>query len=79
MVRLVAAGAGSALVPDLALVALPTGVRVVDMDKPISPTVQLAHRTASADRPAVAAVRDALLAIVGDLAPAGTSSSARAK
>ena len=71
MVRLVAAGAGIALVPDLALVALPAGVRVVDIDKPVSRTIQLAYRTASAGRPAVTAVRDALLAIVGDLVPTG--------
>ena len=77
MVRLVAAGAGVALVPDLALVALPAGVRVVDIDEPISRTIQVAWRTASAGRPAVAAVRDALLAVVAELVPTVTSTSRR--
>lgn len=68
MMRLVAAGAGVALVPDLALVAPPDGVRVVDIDKPFSRTIQIAYRTASAARPAVAAVHDALVAVVDRLA-----------
>lgn len=65
--RLVAAGAGVAIVPDLGLVHRPPGVRVVDIDPPLSRTIQLAYRTASADRPAVVAVRDALTAVVADL------------
>lgn len=67
MMRLVAAGAGVALVPDLGLVALPSGVRVVDIEPPFSRTIQIAYRTASADRPAVVAVRDALAAAVDGL------------
>jgi DNA-binding transcriptional LysR family regulator len=69
MMRLVAAGAGVALVPDLGLLGLPAGVRVVDIDRPFSRTIQIAYRTASAARPAVAAVHDALVAVVDRLAP----------
>ncbi len=67
MMRLVAAGAGVALVSGLGLVAPPRGVRVVDLERPFSRTIQLAYRTASAERPAVVAVRDALVAVVDDL------------
>ncbi len=66
MMRLVAAGAGVALVSDLGLVAPPSGVRVVDIERPFSRTIQIAYRTASAGRPAVVAVRDALVAVVDD-------------
>lgn len=62
--RLIAAGVGVALIPDLALVAPPAGVRVVDLEQPFSRTIQIAYRTASAERPAVMAVRDALAAVV---------------
>lgn len=65
--RLVAAGAGVALVPSLGLVTLPRGVRVVAIERPFSRTIQIAYRTASAERPAVVAVRDALAAVVDDL------------
>lgn len=67
MMRLVAAGAGVALVPDLGLIGLPAGVGVVDIDRPFSRTIQIAYRTASASRPAVAAVHDALVAVVDRL------------
>lgn len=65
--RLIAAGAGVAIVPDLGLVHRPPGVRVLDLETPLSRTIQLAYRTASAERPAVVAVRDALHAVVADL------------
>lgn len=67
MLRLVAAGAGVALVPGLGLVTPPRGVRVVAIERPFSRTIQIAYRTASAERPAVVAVRDALVAVVDDL------------
>ncbi|MGH9151760.1 MAG: LysR substrate-binding domain-containing protein, partial [Acidimicrobiales bacterium] len=69
--RLVAAGHGVAVVPDLGLVQAPPGIRIVDLDPPLSRTIQLAYRTTSGDRPTVAAVRDALRAVVGDLGLAG--------
>lgn len=78
--RLVAAGHGVALVPDLGLVRMPAGLRVVDLDPPLSRTVQLAYRTTSAERPTVAAVRDALQVIVHDLglaAPRGGEGPSR--
>jgi DNA-binding transcriptional LysR family regulator len=76
MMRLVAAGAGVALVPDLGLLGLPAGVRVLDIDRPFSRTIQIAFRTASAARPAVAAVHDALVAVVDRLAPAPSEMAA---
>ncbi|MGI9604061.1 MAG: LysR family transcriptional regulator [Acidimicrobiales bacterium] len=65
--HLVAAGLGVALVPDLGLVHVPAGVRTLDIDPPVSRTIQLAYRTVSAERPAVIAVRDTLLEVVADL------------
>jgi DNA-binding transcriptional LysR family regulator len=65
--HLVAAGAGVALVPDLGLVRLPPGVRVVEIDPALSRTVELVHRTASAERPAIVAVRETLVGIVDDM------------
>ncbi|MDP8970405.1 MAG: LysR family transcriptional regulator [Actinomycetota bacterium] len=65
--RLVAAGHGVALIPDLGLVDAPSDLRVVDLDPPLSRTIQLAYRTTSGERPAIAAVRDALQATVNDL------------
>jgi DNA-binding transcriptional LysR family regulator len=65
--RLIAAGAGVALVPDLGLVHRPPGIRVVDIEPPLGRTIQLAYRTASAERPAIVAVRDALTAVVAGL------------
>jgi DNA-binding transcriptional LysR family regulator len=56
--HLVAAGHGIALIPDLGLQWMPPGVRVIDIDPPVRRTIQLAYRRASADRPAVRAVRD---------------------
>lgn len=67
MLRLVVAGAGVAIVPGLGLVTPPRGVRVVAIVRPFSRTIQIAYRTASAERPAVVAVRDALVAVVDDL------------
>ena len=66
--HLVAAGEGVALVPDLGLVDPPLGIRVLDLTTPLARTIQLAYRTTSADRPAIAAVRDELRAVVADMA-----------
>ena len=65
--HLVAAGQGVALVPDLGLVQVPPGLRILDLDPPLSRTVQLAYRQASATRPAVVAVRESLERVVADL------------
>ncbi len=61
---LVAAGHGVAIVPELALGDVPAGVRTIELDRPWSRRIQLIHRTASAERPAVLAVRNALAAEV---------------
>lgn len=66
-VHLVAAGQGIALVPDLGLVNRPPGIRVLDIEPGLSRSVQLAYRTASAERPSIVAVRDTLQAVVDDL------------
>jgi DNA-binding transcriptional LysR family regulator len=42
-------------------------VRILDLDPPVSRTIQLAYRSASAERPAVMAVRDALLQVARGL------------
>ena len=65
--HLVAAGQGIALVPDLGLVHVPPGVRILDPDPSLSRTIQLAYRSASEDRPAVLAVRDALVEVAQGL------------
>ncbi len=67
--HLVAAGVGVALVPQLGLVHRPAGIRVLDVDPPVTRTVELAYRTTTADRPAVVAVRETLLEVVGELSP----------
>lgn len=58
--KLVAAGQGVALVPDLGLADPPPGIRVVELADPIVRTVELATRTASAQRPAIVAVLEIL-------------------
>jgi len=67
VLRLVAAGAGAALLPSLALVDPPKGVRVLALADPFYRRIQMVFRTASADRPAVTAVRAAFHATVGEL------------
>jgi DNA-binding transcriptional LysR family regulator len=65
--HLVRAGQGISLVPDLGLVDIGPGVRVISIDPPVTRLVQLAYRTASAERPAIVAVRQALVEIVAEL------------
>ncbi len=75
-VRLVAAGHGVALVPDLGLNEIPPGVAVIDLADPVIRRVELSCRTTSADRPAIIAVRDTLLhcvdSTIDHLAPAAS-------
>jgi DNA-binding transcriptional LysR family regulator len=54
--KMVAAGAGIALVPDLGLVDRPDGVRVLDLATPVCRIIELAHRSVSAGRPGLEAV-----------------------
>lgn len=74
--RLVAAGQGIALIPDLGLLRLPDGVRVVDLAEPFSRKIQLLSRATNAERPAVRAVREALEAVVADQLPASSLAAA---
>lgn len=66
---LVAAGEGVALVPDLGLIEKPPGIRVIELEGTFSRTVQLAYRSASAGRPSIVAVRDALSDLIAESAP----------
>jgi DNA-binding transcriptional LysR family regulator len=59
--RLVAAGHGVALVPDLGLRQVPDDVAVVELADPLIRRVELSCRATSAGRPAITAVRDTLL------------------
>ncbi len=61
--RLVAAGQGTGLVPGLGLAHPVDGVRVLRLREPVTRRVQFAYRTASATRPAIAAVRAAVDAV----------------
>ena len=65
--KLVAAGEGVALVPDLGLVDPPPGIRTLELREPLSRTVQLAVRRASAQRPALIAIREALEHVAAEL------------
>lgn len=65
--HLVAAGQGVALVPDLGLVQQPPGIKVLCLEPPVSRSIQLAYRSASAERPSIVAVRDVLDELVDEL------------
>lgn len=67
ILRLVAAGAGVGLVPDLGLRRLPEGVRVADLKEPVSRHVELVWRQSSTDRPAIQAVVDAVVSVAEDM------------
>jgi len=62
--RLVAAEAGVALVPDLGLQRIPDDVVVVELAEPNHRTIELVYRTSSASRPAM----QALIGVVQDVA-----------
>jgi DNA-binding transcriptional LysR family regulator len=62
--KLVAAGAGVSLVPELGLAHQPEGLRVLDIAVPFCRTVELAYRQSSATRPAISA----LVNLAGDVA-----------
>lgn len=65
--RLVAAGVGVSLVPSLGLLDMPPGVRAIPLRTAVVRQVQLAYRTASAERPAIVAIQAALADVVADL------------
>jgi len=65
--RLVAAGEGIALVPDLGLVDPPPGIRQVELSEPLTRSIQLAVRRSSAERPALLAIREILEGIAAEL------------
>lgn len=65
--RLVAGGAGTALVPELGLVAPPPGIKVLDLKVPVRRTVGLTYRESSAGRPAIQAVVDITRKVVEEL------------
>ncbi len=70
VMTLVAAGHGVALIPELGLCDVPSGVRVIRLAEPISRRVVLTYRNVSADRPAVRAVRQALCELLDETQPA---------
>ena len=61
--RLVAAGAGITLLPELALHDCPPGVRLLELVQPIRRSIEVAYRDASSNRPTVRAVLDAIAEI----------------
>ena len=65
--KLVAGGAGVSLVPDLGLIDLPAGLRVLDLDPPLSRTLELAYRKASVGRPGLKAACEIVLDVASDL------------
>jgi DNA-binding transcriptional LysR family regulator len=74
--HLVGAAQGVSLVPALGLIDLAPHLRSLEVDPPVSRLVQLAYRTASADRPAIVAVREALVEIVDELGLDATTRAA---
>ncbi len=67
LMRLCAAGLGVGLVPELALIDMPPGIRMVEIWPPVTRTVQLAHRSASSGRPAITAVHESLDRVIAKL------------
>jgi DNA-binding transcriptional LysR family regulator len=65
--KLVAAGAGIALVPDLGLVDRPTGLKVLELVTPVCRVIELAHRSTSSGRPGLEAVCATVLDVARDL------------
>lgn len=68
--RLVGAGAGIGLVPDLGLIDAPPTIRTLDLAQPLFRHIEVAFRETSERRPAVRAVLDALDEVVASLDPA---------
>ncbi|MEM9038595.1 MAG: LysR family transcriptional regulator [Actinomycetota bacterium] len=66
VLALVSAGHGISLVPELGLCDVPSDVRVLPLAEPVVRRIVLTCRSASADRPAIAAVRRALCCALDD-------------
>ena len=60
VLNLVAAGAGLGLVPELGVLNLPPGVRVIELAEPFARSVDLVCRTSSENRPAIRAFVEAV-------------------
>lgn len=54
--RMVAAGAGISLMPDLSLHSVPDGVRILDLKEPFARKIELVYRKSSAERPSIRAL-----------------------
>lgn len=67
VLRMVAAGAGAALVPDLGLVRVPDGVDLVELEQPQHRVIELLSRSSSAERPAIAAFKTAVAEVAEEL------------
>lgn len=65
--HLIAGGHGVALIPGLGIVHRPPGVRVIELARPVSRTVELAYRVASAERPAIKAIVEEVHNTVADM------------
>lgn len=63
-IALVENGHGVSLIPDIGLPCGLDTVRILCLDEPVSRRIQLAYRTASAQRPAIVAVRNALSELI---------------
>lgn len=65
--KLVAGGAGISLIPDLGLIDLPRNLTVLDLDPPLSRSLELAYRRASAGRPGLMALCELVLDVAREL------------
>ncbi len=54
--KMVAAGAGVSLMPDLSLHSVPDGVRVLELKEPFTRKIELVYRKSSAERPSIRAL-----------------------
>lgn len=65
--RMVAKGLAVALVPDLGLRVVPDGATVVELREPFCRAIDIAHRVASAERPAIRATVEAIHDVLAEL------------
>ncbi len=66
VLRMVGAGVGVALVPDLGLRHVPDGVALVDLEEPECRTVEWAYRASSSERPAIEALINGALTLADE-------------
>lgn len=60
MLNLILAGVGVALIPDLGLLRVPDGIRIIELERPFYRLVEFACRHAAVERPAIQAVLGSL-------------------